>query len=275
MSKAQVIDDFIAFIHDLNDAEGNQLFHPAITDTIIRAIVNDKDFIITLDQLSDWLGCRVDNLKRYLKYYENLKDYKIHTETTGGRPKEVIFLTMNSVKKLALRARGKRADQIREYFIRIEEMFRENMEHSIEKRLKQEDPNVSRSKLKRDDRQYEFDIRPGPGIYAMKKEVKLTPSSPFSKSKFKVGLVSKNINTRYAQFRRKTVGDTELVMFEPTDHEKYMESCLHEVLDDYSEGHEIYDTDLETINKGVKICRENFNNLKITSQNAGIGRKIK
>jgi phage anti-repressor protein len=275
MPKDEVIEDFIAFVNDLNDKEGNQLFHPKVTETIIRAIVNNKNFIITLNQLADWLACRVDNLKRYLPNYEDGIDYKIESISPNGagRPKEVIYLSMICVKKLALRSKGKRADQIREYFIRIEEMFRENMEHSIEKRLKYEDPEVTKTKLKRDTRHPELKAKPGPGIYAIRKESRITPSSPKVKDKFKVGMVSGNVNNRYSQLRRKAVGDTELVRFENTDDEKYMEACIHTYLEPYAQGHEIFDTDLETIDKGFEVCEDSRKRLKEMSKKAAMSKK--
>jgi len=122
---ADLIDEFLAYVRDLDDDEGYQLFHPAVIETMIRAIAHRNDFVITLDQLAEWLAVQVGHLKRFLVNYKEGIDYHLTLKPTtspkGGRPKEIITLSMDCVKRLALRSRGKRAEQVRTYFIRTEE----------------------------------------------------------------------------------------------------------------------------------------------------------
>lgn len=139
-----VINNFLTFVYNLDDSYGNTLFTHDITETIIRAIINDQDFVITLEMLANWLSItKISNLKRLLNTHEEGTEYiTIYKNTSaGGTMKEVIKLTMDCVKKLSLRSKGKRADQVMEYFIRMEKMYRKYIAGIIEKRLEEESKN--------------------------------------------------------------------------------------------------------------------------------------
>ncbi len=94
------------------------------------------DFVIILDRIWKWLGySRVDHCKTCLiKYFKEDVDYKIDKTSfpedagkpnLGGRPAEYITLTVNCFKKLCLKSRTEKADQIHDYFIGLEEMMNE------------------------------------------------------------------------------------------------------------------------------------------------------
>jgi len=108
------------------------------------------DFIIELESIWKWLGfSRVDPAKRVLeKHFKENIDYKIITikdndtinlgeETifhqlvenknteTRGRKKEKILMTVNTFKKLCLKSDTKKADEIHDYFIKLEEILEE------------------------------------------------------------------------------------------------------------------------------------------------------
>ena len=120
-----------------------------------------KDFVINFDTVWKWLGfTRKDNAKRILdKHFTKDIDYNIvflQTEENlvepappiggaaveeknidcvggfpevagkpniGGRPIEKIMLNINCFKKLCLKANTKKADEIHNYYIKIEELF--------------------------------------------------------------------------------------------------------------------------------------------------------
>lgn len=112
-----------------------------------------KDFVIDFDTVWKWLGfTRKDNAKRLLeKYFVKDIDYKISTEdrkglflpteentkdkkdvlheseqnSKTGRPTEQIFLSVNTFKKFCLKADTKKADEIHEYYINLEELLHE------------------------------------------------------------------------------------------------------------------------------------------------------
>jgi phage anti-repressor protein len=100
------------------------------------------DFVINLDRIWKWLGySRVDHCKTLLlkNFKENI-DYKIEKgfpedagkpkllqeqKNLGGRPSEYITLTVNCFKKLCLKARTEKADQIHDYYIQLEDLLNE------------------------------------------------------------------------------------------------------------------------------------------------------
>lgn len=119
-----------------------------------------KDFIIELESIWKWLGFgRKEECKRVLtKHFNKDIDYKITLFTNktyeqktapqvGGVPrenalkglggegklKEKILMTINTFKKLCLKSNTKKADDIHEYFIKLEELTLETItEESIE-----------------------------------------------------------------------------------------------------------------------------------------------
>lgn len=106
-----------------------------------------NDFIIDLEDVWKWLGFgRKEECKRVLtKHFIQDIDYKIFTketnieifapptcgakkstnETRGGYNKEKILMTINTFKKLCLKSDTKKADEIHDYFIKLEETFQE------------------------------------------------------------------------------------------------------------------------------------------------------
>jgi len=94
-----------------------------------------KDFVIDLDDVWPWLGFYAKfNAKRLLeKYFMIDKDYKfllLRTEeqtheTRGGHNKVNIMLNIDTFKKFCLKAGTKKADEIHDYYIKLEETLHE------------------------------------------------------------------------------------------------------------------------------------------------------
>ena len=100
-----------------------------------------KDFVIDFDDVWKWMGyTRKDNAKSVLKkHFIDEVDYKVKTlllrpqeqkdesdidvETRGGYNKEEIFLTINTFKKFCLKSGTKKADEVHDYFIKLEELL--------------------------------------------------------------------------------------------------------------------------------------------------------
>lgn len=98
------------------------------------------DFVIEFDTVWKWLGfSRIDHCKVVLtKYFKKDIDYivteKAAPATSGagiknlggaGLNKEKILITINTFKKLCLKSNTKKADEIHDYFIKLEEVFQE------------------------------------------------------------------------------------------------------------------------------------------------------
>jgi hypothetical protein len=130
-----------------------------------------NDFVIDFESVWKWLGfSRKEKCKRLLHqhFVENV-DYKVtddirfepdekaaspigeasFTNKHGGHNKETILLTVNTFKKLCLKSNTKKADEIHDYFIKLEEVFQEIInEESSELRDQLEQKNQIVSELK-------------------------------------------------------------------------------------------------------------------------------
>ena len=90
------------------------------------------DFVIDLDNIWKWLGFgQKDTSKRLLeKHFKLDKDYKLFIKKEeqkgrGGSNKETILLNIKTFKLFCLKAGTKKADEIHEYFIKLEEMLQD------------------------------------------------------------------------------------------------------------------------------------------------------
>ena len=102
-----------------------------------------NDFVIDLDDIWGWLGfARKTNAKNVLeKYFKVETDYKIvlpqaRENLSNGRPSEKIMLNIKTFKKMCLKANTPKANEIHEYYIKLEETLHEIIdEESNELRL--------------------------------------------------------------------------------------------------------------------------------------------
>jgi phage anti-repressor protein len=94
-----------------------------------------NDFVIDLDTVWQWLGFgQKVNAKRVLeKNFIINKDYKLllcqlakqTNGTKGGHNKEIFMLNINTFKKFCLKSETKKADEIHDYFIKLESILQE------------------------------------------------------------------------------------------------------------------------------------------------------
>ncbi len=92
-----------------------------------------KDFVIDLDKIWKWLGfCSKYNAKRLLEnsfiidkdYTKSLlNDAKQSTHTKGGQNREIFTLNIDAFKKFCLKAGTKKADEIHDYYMKLEEII--------------------------------------------------------------------------------------------------------------------------------------------------------
>ena len=110
-----------------------------------------NDFVIDLDNIWKWLGFSQKIKAKQLlekKFTINI-DYKIslyqlvkQDKKHGGNNKEIILLTVKTFKLFCIKAGTKKADQIHEYFVKLEELLHEVIEEeSNELKLQLEQKN--------------------------------------------------------------------------------------------------------------------------------------
>jgi hypothetical protein len=108
-----------------------------------------NDFVVDLDEVWSWLGFQSKyNAKRILeKHFLINTDYILSLrrsaertdKTKGGQNKETILLNIKTFKLFCLKAGTKRAEQIHDYYISLEEILQEIiLEESDELRLQLE-----------------------------------------------------------------------------------------------------------------------------------------
>lgn len=92
-----------------------------------------NDFVIDLDDVWKWLGFSIKQKAKNLldKNFIANKDYKIllnlqvkqTTGTRGGHNKEWVMMTVKTFKSLCLKAGTKKADEIHDYYLKMEEII--------------------------------------------------------------------------------------------------------------------------------------------------------
>jgi hypothetical protein len=114
-----------------------------------------NDFVIDLDNIWRWLGFgQKDTSKRLLeKNFILDKDYKLFVKKEepkgrGGSNKETILLNIKTFKLFCLKSGTKKAHEIHEYFIKLEEMLQDVI---------QEESNELKNQLKQIKQSYEVD----------------------------------------------------------------------------------------------------------------------
>lgn len=162
-----------------------------------------------------------------------------------------IMLSIDCAKKLAMRARGPYADQIRLYFIQMEKGYRRYLEYGIKQRLKEEDPEVTKSKRYREPVNERPSIPPGPGAYIYGNE-----------HKQKVGSTDDFMKNRYAEARRLVPGPATILHWEPIYDNQFFEDCLKIGLDKYAEGHELFHAPTDAREVALRICRKRTNGIR-------------
>ena len=179
-----------------------------------------NDFVIDLDNVWKWLGFSSKfNAKRLLenKFIIN-KDYKLlllqsakqSNQTKGGHNKETFMLNIETFKKFCLKSDTKKADEVHEYFIKLENiMFEITKEESDE--LKQQLEKIEDIKNKETEeklmKQKELDnekyllkqyAMSGPLVYVIK--VKTFENGTYI---IKIGESRKGIQNRYSEHKSK------------------------------------------------------------------------
>ncbi len=212
-----------------------------------------NDFIIDLDNIWNWCGFS-QKIKAKNLLISNFKiniDYKnlapevyeaknIASEaaaakknTRGGHNKEIFMLTVNAFKKFCLKAATKKADEIHDYYIKLEEIMHNVLQeetNELNKQLLAKDNLIKfemENKLKNErEREHEKTILKeytcaGSIVYIIK--VKQFENGQYI---VKIGESRKGISSRYSEHKTK-YGDILLLDCFKVDKSKDFESFIH------------------------------------------------
>ena len=130
---------------------------------------NKEDFIISLDDIWQFLGYsqKIRAKELLVKSFIENKDYKISKSTEikkegrGGGNKITILLTVRCFKLLCINAETKKANENREYFIRLEELLQDViLEECDEIKLQLENKDKEfKTKLETKDKEFEIKLK--------------------------------------------------------------------------------------------------------------------
>lgn len=234
---------------------------------------SDKDFIINFDNVWKWVGfTRKDNGKKLLeKFFKVDIDYKIvflrlEENLLGGRPSETIMITINTFKKFCLKAGTKKADEVHDYYIKLEKLLNETVNEQTNQLMKQLDYQTKYhlSEMEKMKKKLE-----------KKKKVKyeLTHSlyiisNPFFKGYYKIGK-SSSINNRMDNYVSGSPVDYKieyLCKVRNKTEETIVENMVLQILNSYTVKNHldndrewVFGLDLEIIKKEMNDCVEYLN----------------
>jgi len=126
------------------NTEEQQLFVQSFR-TYLHYGNDDTAFVINLDDIWQWIGFsqKIHAKTLLLKHFIENKDYTILLsklreqvygceKNHGGHNKETIMLTVNTFKKFCMKASTKRADEVCNYYLKMENIMNQYINEKIE-----------------------------------------------------------------------------------------------------------------------------------------------
>lgn len=236
------------------------------------------DFLVDLDNVWKWLGfARKDFCKKVLvKHFKLNVDYKIITGSgqekaassieeavsikNGGCNKETILMNINTFKKLCLKSNTKKADEIHDYFIKLEETFQEIInEESDELKLqlqqKDDQLSIANEMIKKKEEIVYEEVETDEALYA------------FSTDKYgvyKVGMTTRSVKKRVDDLQTGCVDDIQILFEFKTWNARILEESVHLILDRYrvNSNREHFRCDLDFIKRIIETIGTTLNVLK-------------
>lgn len=203
-----------------------------------------NDFVIDIDNVWKWIDFSSKHKAKELlnKYFTLNKDYKFlltqageqKKDARGGHNKEIIMLNVETFKKFCLKAGTKKADEIHDYFIKLENIMFEiakeeceelkNQLQQIEniKNKEMEDKLIKQKELEKEKHLLKHFSNVGNIIYIIK--VKSNDNGSYI---VKIGESRKGIQHRYSEHKSKYEECLLLDCFE-VDKSKEFETFIHQ-----------------------------------------------
>jgi len=205
------------------------------------------DFVVNLDTIAKWLNVRKDDLHDTLKKsYQKNVDYTVETvlrRTRGGSNYLKIMLTVDCFKRLCMRSRSRKAEDVRTYFIELDD-FISHYSDQISDGIMKDIEKVAR-KIKKNPKV------DGPGyIYAIRASAKTS-------SLLKIG-ETLDLVTRLRTYNIGRAEDVELLYAFRTTDRKTVEACIKGLMESkrYKKRKEIYEIDLDILKKIIVGCNK-------------------
>jgi len=218
-----------------------------------------NDFVIDLDDIWKWCGfARKDPAKRVIeKNFTKDIDYRVIPSIPhvgGGSSKETIILTINTFKKFCLKAGTKKADDIHDYYIKLEELLQETLNDELieNKILLQNTQNAlqaEREKIKSITRKRYYNQEKGDTIYIYEN------NSEEENSYIRVGK-SKNLSGREGNYNTHNKSG-RIIYAKKCYNSDLLEKLIHQFLDKYRilPNQEWFDCSFEIAKEAIDCCQ--------------------
>jgi phage anti-repressor protein len=206
---------------------------------------NDTDFVINIDVIANWLKSQKYTLNETLrKSYRKDIDYKITKQVKNGergRPSEIIMLTPECFKRLCMLSRTEKAEEVRTYFITIEQHLNKYKSYIIDGLNK---------KIKK----YESELKPNPKV-ANKGVIYVLKTTEDIDNVYKIGR-TKKFTDRLKVHQSSHPDKLEIAYVYETDNVEAVESCIKDLLKDtrYRKRREFYEVELSLLKQFIKNC---------------------
>jgi phage anti-repressor protein len=218
----QFIDDFFKIIKNYNDF--------------------DNLFYIYLDNVAKWVNQKKSNIKRTLvKNFSKNIDYSIEKIEVGrGKPKENILLKSSTFKKLCMMLNNKKAKEVREYFLKVEETldkYKNYIINSLKTQVKKMDTSLKSRKKPSKGVIYGFEINDN------------------NRKFIKIGK-SKDFLQRMKQHNSSHADKIDVEFLFETDNFNEVEGCIKGIMKKYQyrKGKEVYEVEMDKLKELTDGC---------------------
>lgn len=204
------------------------------------------DFAVDLDNAANWLRLKKYTLMKTLRESYTLNvDYKVSKaimeKRYGGNNYKKVLLTPDCFKRLCMRSRSKRAEEVRTYFIMLESLlvkYRTTLIKGINAEIKDMQKSM-KPKSKEDSAGY---------IYVIK-------ASTTKDSVYKIGR-TQDLNKRLATYQTGSLEGVELVYKFRTNSHKKTEACVKLMLKERQlrKYKEVYEAEIDFIKSIIQQC---------------------
>jgi len=214
-----------------------------------------NDFVIDLKNVAKWLKVNIRVLRETLKnsYRKNIdyRDFtsKIQKKGSGGHTIKTTMLTPNCFKKICQLTKSKKGDEVREYFIKVEETlfkYKDYIIQGLEEKIKKLEHNQK------------------PKIYPKRGVIYVfeTPNSP-QNSLYKIGK-TKDLKQRLKSHQSPLSHDINILYFFETEDIDSVEKCAKTFMKKYQyrKYKEVYQVNIDIIKEVISSCGKIPDNIK-------------
>lgn len=197
----------------------------------------DSDFVINLEVLVKWLGAIKASIKETLiKTYSEDIDYivKKDKDQKFGRPRDIIMLTPECMKRLCMMSRTKKAEEVRSYFIELEKFIDKYRNNLFDKYETNQKPII--------------ESQNEGVIYVLQTDLNLS-------GVYKIGKTM-DFKSRLRTHQSSHEDNVKTKLVFRTDFINEVEDCLKYYMHEkkYRKYKEFYEVDIEIIKKMIKKC---------------------